>query len=223
MSESAFSNRHALTVTWSKDQDIVLPLELDNVASSQTARTSSFTMLTIATPDDSQSKAYISTVALFQIFSTAVREEKAYTRLPAAFKDLYLSFVSQKERETEATDLANFKHLRELVKDSTKDDDDQDEKDDVVLTKNFKQRYNDTGKNTTQSSVDDAVTMQQQMKNIWAHKSSTQAFQRMYQFRQQLPMHRFKAEALRIIEQNQVTILCGETGTWAYMGTSILC
>jgi ATP-dependent RNA helicase DHX29 len=186
---------------------------LDDVASSQTARLSSFTMLTVATPDDSQSKAYISTVALFQIFSTSVREEKAYTRLPTAFKDLYSSFITQKQRETDAADLANFKHLRELVRESKGPDDDEDEKEDVVLTRNFKQRNNESGKNSSRTDDNlDAAKRAQQLKDTWAHKSSTQAFQRMYQFRQQLPMHKFKAEALSIIEQNQITILCGETG-----------
>jgi len=214
VSESAFSNRHAITISWSKDQDIVLPINAQRVASSQTPRTTSFTMLTIATPDADQSKAYIATFALFQIFSTSIKEEKAYMRLPPAFKDVYLLFAEQKKLEIELADQANFKQLRELVRTAIGPQDDEAERDDVVLTRNFKQRNTDSGRTTPKVNdidIDPAIKIQQ-LKDIWAYKISTPAYHRMYQSRQQLPMHKFKAEALTIIEQNQVTILCGETG-----------
>jgi len=215
VSESAFSNRHAITITWSKNQDIVLPIEIDSVASSQTQRLSSFTMLTVATPDANQSKAYISTFALFQIFSSSTKEEKAYLRLPSVFKDVYISLLERKTKDTESAERETFKRLRELVKESiTIEPEEDEEKEDIVLTRNFRQRNNDSGKATPkidEADLDPALK-EQRLKDIWSLKSRTPAFQRMLQSRRTLPMHSFKDHVLATIEQNQVTILCGETG-----------
>lgn len=171
-------------------------------------------MLTIATPDENQSKAYIATFALFQLFSPSVKEEKAYLRLPSAFKDLYLSLVEQKKLDAERLDRANLKHLQDLFRKAIGGTEDADIEEDVINTKHFRSRNVESGRSTPKPNEanNDPMIKEQQLKGIWQAKSSTPAFQRMLQVRHKLPMHRFKAEALATIEQNQVTILCGETG-----------
>jgi len=51
-----------------------------------------------------------------------------------------------------------------------------------------------------------------ELKDLWQQKLSAPAFQQMLHMRQNLPMFQFRDVALSAVRQNQVLILCGETG-----------
>lgn len=171
-------------------------------------------MVSIATPDAQQSKAYISTFALFQIFSTSLKEEKVYLRLSTAWKDLWAEFTERRKLELEEADRENLRKLRDIVRQKMESEDNLD---DIVLTRNFQKRINDnSGRSSSRNSDKDAGMVpsldEQQVKASWMAKSSSPSYKRMLQGRMKLPMFLFKDAALSTVEQNQVVILCGETG-----------
>ncbi|KAI9668434.1 MAG: hypothetical protein M1831_001188 [Alyxoria varia] len=210
LSKSAFSNRHDVRIFWSKDQTFSYPLQSEPVSSRWRLRSCTFTMNSLATPESTQSLAYISVFALFQMFSTSTREDKAYLRLPPNWRNLWSDLSEQSKSQHEAEERTNARALRDLVR-QYNDDNDADE---VVHTKNFrnraegmKQGNGDIDTPDINKNVDSEA-----LQSMWNAKSSSQAYSRMLQLRSQLPMWQFKDQALAAIEQNQVTIVCGETG-----------
>jgi len=170
-------------------------------------------METIATPDRQQSESLICTAALFQIFSSSTREEKAYLRLPPAFRDYWLELAARRKEQRETEDSNTLRNLRELVRQQRSLEDDED----IVLTRNFKKRINERSADgrSTPLNLEEIplhTSRAQTMKDIWAAKSSTASYQKMLRVRSNLPMHGFRAAVIATIERNQVTIICGETG-----------
>ncbi|KAF3010323.1 hypothetical protein E8E14_007003 [Neopestalotiopsis sp. 37M] len=211
ISEAQFASRQMLTVIWSKPQEPIVP-EIEHVESSILPRQFSFHMATIATPDKKQSEAYIATVALFAIFGST-KEEKVFMRLPPAWKDLWNELSEAKKSKTDARDRENLKALRSLVRQRQ----DQEEEDGVVLHSAFKGRGGNRNGNghTDQSNGERGLGHTigpEYYQSIWVDKSNTPRFHHMLQSRAQLPMWQFRHEVLEAVDQNQVVIICGETG-----------
>ena len=170
-------------------------------------------MKTTSTPDTAQSEAYVSTIALFQIFSMSAKEDKVYLRLSPAWRDLWFVLSEQRKVRAEVADRTTVRMLREIVRDQMTADDEED----VVLTHNFVKRTNGgegpvTSVATQEKTEVTVVEKQEQMKAIWMAKVSSPAYQRMLGQRSLLPISHFRDDALAAIENNQVTIICGETG-----------
>ena len=51
-----------------------------------------------------------------------------------------------------------------------------------------------------------------QLQNLWTSKSATPSYRRMLAQRMRLPIHGFKEQILKTIDNHQVVIVCGETG-----------
>ncbi|KAK6205772.1 translational activator of GCN4 [Pestalotiopsis sp. IQ-011] len=211
ISEAQFANRHVVTVVWSKPQELIAP-EIEHIESSISPRQFSFHMATIATPDKKQSEAYIATVALFAIFGST-KEEKVFMRLPPSWKDVWSELSEAKKSQTDKRDRENIKTLRSLVRQRQ----DQEEEDGVVLHSAFKGR----GINRNGNGQNDQANGErghghsigpEYYQRIWAEKMKTPKFHHMLQGRAQLPMWQFRQEVLEAVDQNQVVIICGETG-----------
>lgn len=211
ISEAQFANRHVVTVIWSKPQELIAP-EIEHIESSISPRQFSFHMATIATPDKKQSEAYIATVALFAIFGST-KEEKVFMRLPPSWKDVWSELSEAKKSQTDKRDRENIKTLRSLVRQRQ----DQEEEDGVVLHSAFKGR----GINRNGNGQNDQANGErghghsigpEYYQRIWAEKMKTPKFHHMLQGRAQLPMWQFRQEVLEAVDQNQVVIICGETG-----------
>lgn len=133
----------------------------------------------IATPDTKQSEAYVSTAALFYIFSGNTREEKASLRLPPAWRDFFSELVESKKNHLDSQDRAVVKDIRTLVRDRR----DQELEDGVILQGAFRGRG--AGKNSTspdsgsqdRSKPNNANT--ELFKKIWADKSASPKYQAM--------------------------------------------
>ncbi len=79
-----------------------------------------------------------------------------------------------------------------------------------------------TGKNSLREQPDkmeSAVTkssalpvLTEKMFNLWSLKSNTASYREMLKSREKLPIWSYKNELLKAIEDNQVVIVCGETG-----------
>lgn len=229
MSEATFANRHAVDVFWSKPQDVPQRLATADVELAADQFHLTFTMVGIATPDLKQSEAYAATAALFHIFSTNAKEEKVGLRLPPAWRDLWFELAEAKKNMLDAEDRTVVRGLRALVRQRR----DQELEDGVILQGAFRGRgaaksSQDAGENGTQDRSKHNANGGDVYRKIWADKSSTRKFQTMLvrgsksptnasltslqQSRMQLPMWHFKEQVLSAVDQNQVVIVCGETG-----------
>lgn len=212
VSATTYNSRHSVTIHWSKDQDIIDGSFTPNVNVVSTDRRTIVTMTNIACPETLQSEGYVSTVALFLLFSNSPKEEKSALRLPPTFRDLWQELVDARQEKRDATDRETVKSLREMVKGQTEEEADED----VILTAGFRNR------NKAMSGVSTPVGEKiekntkneesQALRDLWARKTSTPAYQEMLMARSNLPMFQFRDIALDAVEKNQVVILCGETG-----------
>ncbi|KAG9819231.1 hypothetical protein KCU77_g17102, partial [Aureobasidium melanogenum] len=212
VSATTYNSRHSVTVQWSKDQDIIDGSFTPDVTVASSDRRTVVTMTKIACPETLQSEGYVSTVALFLLFSNSPKEEKSALRLPPAFRDLWQELVNARQEKRDNADRETVKSLRELVKGQAEEDGDED----VILTAGFRNR--NKGMSGVSTPVGDKIEKitrveeSQALRDMWARKTSTPAYQEMLIARSNLPMFQFRDVALDAVEKNQVTILCGETG-----------
>lgn len=214
ISSSTFSNRHSITITWSKEQDIISDLLLSHLTSMSDNRSITISMTSIATPNTAQSEAYISTAALFMLFASSPKEEKAYLRLPSVWRDLWFEFMEVKKEQVDMADRETLSKLRDMVREKTA----RDDEDGVLLMDGFKKRNanvdltnNSAGERPSTPHSLEFIDLAN-IKAMWMQKVSTASYQYMLKARMQLPMWAFKDEVLRTIERQQVVIICGETG-----------
>ncbi|KAJ3498286.1 hypothetical protein NLG97_g1245 [Lecanicillium saksenae] len=212
VSEASFASQQALDISWNKAQELPQPVPTTDVSIELLPSHFSFTMAGVATPDAKQSEAYIATMALFHIFSTNAREEKVNLRLPPAWKDLWSELAETKKSHADAADRTVVKDLRGLVRERL----DQELEDGVIIQGAFRGR----GNAKQQSEATDGTSSRSRQINgnadlfrkIWADKSGTAKYQTMLNSRMQLPMWNFKSQVLEAVANNQVVIVCGETG-----------
>lgn len=139
-----------------------------------------FTMNGVATPDSKQSEAYISTCALFHVFSGNSREEKAALRLPPAWRDLFSELAEAKKKRVDSEDRIIVKDLRSLVRLRR----DQELEDGVIIQGAFRGRGGarnprdspDSGSQDRSKPVNPGSDL---YKKIWSEKSSSHKYQAM--------------------------------------------
>ena len=169
-------------------------------------------MTSIATPDALQSEAYVSTVALFLLFSTSSKEEKVHFRLPGVWRDLWTELSAVKKEELDAADRMILRELRNIVSErkeqsrNNADDDSQDEGKHKHITQELSTTVRH-GILPCDSTIDPS-----ELKTLWSSKVSTSSYQRMLKTRQALPIWNFKDDVLEAVEKHQAIIICGETG-----------
>lgn len=211
ISDTSYSNRHNLRITWSKSQDLLAPTPLTQVEYASSPKLQSFTMVSISTPDSRQSEAYIATAALFLIFGSSAKEDKVSLRLPAAWRDLWTEFAEIKKEKSDEEDRNAIKTFRDLVRAKR----DQELEDGVLIHGAFRNRVAVRTPGNEETSMDKGLKAgfsPEAYQRIWAEKCSSHSYQHMLQSRMQLPMWSFKDEVLGAIDHSQVVIVCGETG-----------
>ncbi|TGJ82383.1 hypothetical protein E0Z10_g6396 [Xylaria hypoxylon] len=212
VSESSFSNRHMVSIHWSKTQDPTTIPELPCIEQTISPQHFSFKMTKVSTPDSKQSEAYAATVAIFAIFGST-KEEKIFLRLPAAWRELWSEFAEEKKNQADAVDRVAIKDLRAMIRRKQ----DQELEDGVLLQGAFRGR---AAQRASKDSGDDSSIDRSSVnafgpeyyQRVWFDKASTPRFQAMLQSRMQLPMWQFKQQVLETIEREQIVIVCGETG-----------
>ena len=213
VSPTTFASRHSLTIQWSKEPEPI-DGEFMNMLEVEAGPTRTvFTMTKEATPDTAQSEAYIATAALYLIFSGSPKEEKAHLKLPPAFRDLWDEFAKLKRESVDASDRELVKELRKTIEKNVRPEVEDD--DEIVF--NPARRLNGAASGSSTPSRQDLQKINgtepsQALREMWAQKQSSPAYQKMLTGRMNLPMFQFRDEALETIEKNQITILCGETG-----------
>ncbi|KAI0544613.1 helicase associated domain-containing protein [Xylaria curta] len=212
VSESPFSNRHMVSIHWSKSQDSTTIPEIPGIEQAVFPQRFSFKMATVSTPEKRQSEAYIATVAMFAIFGST-KEEKIFLRLPAVWRELWSEFAEDRKSQADAADRAAIKELRTMIRQKQ----DQELEDGVLLQGAFRGRAAQRAlkDGSDESSIDRSGSNAygpEYYQKIWFDKASTPRFQAMLQSRMQLPMWQFRQQVLETVEREQVVIVCGETG-----------
>lgn len=170
-------------------------------------------MVAEAVPDAVQSEAYISTVALFLIFSTIPKEEKTSLRLPSIWRDFWLELSSLKKSNDMAIDREELRGIRSLIEGSAR-------KDETVVGQNPR-----IATSVSAQARSDVVAAHEKwtekpeksedadyLRSIWASKIATPSCRNMLRQRNSLPIRRFKDQILQTINGHQIVIICGETG-----------
>ena len=179
VSDTTYSSRHSLRVNWSKVQDDVESVPLEDIESTFSPKSQTFTMLSISTPDAKQSEAYIATTALFVIFGSSTREEKVYLRLPAQWRDLWIEMADLKKKRLDAADRASVRTFRDMVRAKK----DQEMEDGVLIQGAFRNRAANRAPDGSDDSSLEKTTRSsltpQTYQNIWLEKSSSPNYQKM--------------------------------------------
>ncbi|KAK5629178.1 hypothetical protein RRF57_004893 [Xylaria bambusicola] len=229
VSENSFSNRHMVSIYWSKSQETAGLPEIPGIEQAIYPQHFSFKMAKVSTPDSKQSEAYIATVTMFAIFGST-KEEKIFMRLPAVWRELWSEFAEEKKSQEDALDRVAIKEIRTVIRRKQ----DQDLEDGVLLQGAFRGR---AAKGTSKDGGDDSAIDRsnanafgpEYYQKIWYDKASTPRFQAMLvslncprlsyervhnltqtlqQSRMQLPMWQFRQQVLETVEREQVVIIC---------------
>ncbi|KAM0455565.1 hypothetical protein ACHAPV_007642 [Trichoderma viride] len=212
VSEASFANRHSVDILWSKTQELPQVMASSDVEATIDPTHFTFTMTNVATPDTKQSEAYIATVALFHIFNGNPKDEKVNLKLHPVWRDFWSEMAEAKKSHLDAQDRLVVKQIKALVRQRQ----DQELEDGVVLQGAFRGRNNgkasSDGIESGHAERAKHVEIDENLKKMWALKSSRKKYEAMLQSRVQLPMWKFKGEVLNAVDNNQVIIICGETG-----------
>ncbi|KAL8952548.1 MAG: hypothetical protein Q9222_001538 [Ikaeria aurantiellina] len=207
---SPFSKQHAVTIHWSRNQPQPLEALSEAIACISDSRHIHVEMLTEATPDSAQSEAYVSTVALFLVFSSIPKEEKASLRLPSVWKDFWQDLTMLKRSRDFDIDRDELRDIRRLVSDTRIEGSKAQHASDTPMTNGLSK----TKGHSEPESVEHGTGQQlpEQLKTVWLSKSTTSTFIKMLQYRKTLPIWSFKERILQTIDTHQIVIVCGETG-----------
>lgn len=170
-------------------------------------------MVSISCPTEVQAEAYISTVAMFLIFASSSKEEKVHLRLPATWRDLWKELSQLKKDQDEAADRQVLRELRSMIAEHTHTNENLDEKSNGITPKTPNKEPIAADWHQSQgNSLSQPFTRRDDIKAQWASTLSTPSYQLMLTSRMSLPIWNFKDELLAAINDNQVVIICGETG-----------
>lgn len=213
VSASSFSNRYLVEVKWSRLQEPMIAISADQLNCQSDARSSKIEMVSISCPTEAQAEAYISTVAMFMIFASSPKEEKVHLRLPSTWRDLWKELSQLKKDQDEAADRQVLRELRSIIAEHGQGDRNLDEQSDSITSKTLNKEPTAANRHKWQEdSLSSPTVWSEDVKALWASKLSSPSYQHMLTSRTRLPIWNFKNELLDAIKDNQVIIICGETG-----------
>lgn len=211
ISESTFSFQHSLLIDWSVSQNLSRPIYDSSIICDAAEFHIKFQMRTVSTPDILQSESYISTAALYLIFGHSPKEEKAYLRLPPQWRDLWMEMSLFEREQNDVASRADLRQLQNIIT-ATKSDANMPQlcAHDSIKQQAPTEQPGILQKTDTKSPAGAAPT--EKMAKLWFSKSSSPMYREMLKSRETLPIWNFKHQLLKVIEDNQVVIVCGETG-----------
>ncbi|KAH9864527.1 hypothetical protein J1614_010462 [Plenodomus biglobosus] len=209
VSQTTYTCRHSLTITWSKEFDGEYDCNMMGIACYKNRRLMRFEATHVAATSRDQSEDYVSTAALFSISAVLPKEEKVYLRLPSNWREIYREFLEHRRTRLDAIDRESIKHYRSIVQDQI----DNEESDGVVLTSRFKMRNSAaTASSSSNSGHSTPVRQVGGLMELWQQKATSVAYRQMLVGRMNLPVFGFRDAILSTVDSAQVTIICGETG-----------
>lgn len=210
LSETTFSKRHEVQVRWSRGQGLASPVSIDGIVCETNSTQINIRMETISCPNALQSEAYVSTIALFLIFASSIKEEKAHLRLPPVWRDVWEGLRLLRKQDLDSRDMKDLRDLQDMIAEQNS----SDEVDGTLMETGA----NDATRKATLSAERDtgdvarSAADEEALKLLWTSQSSTSLYQSMLELRKALPISKYKQHLLQALEENQVLIVCGETG-----------
>ncbi|KAL8690220.1 MAG: hypothetical protein Q9218_004283 [Villophora microphyllina] len=209
LDRTPFSKQHSVVIRWSCNQPEPLSSPTEAVSCVADRRCAKIEMRSEATPDAAQSEAYVSTAALFLIFSSTPKEEKSSLRLPAVWKSLWSELSALNKRNDTAADCEEIRDIRALIDDSRNTSPNDSSEAHAANLTSLPLR---TDPNSKQQESKVSLQSTDSLRALWSSKSATPLFRNMLTQRSKLPIHGFKNNILRSINEHQIVIVCGETG-----------
>jgi len=167
-----------------------------------------FSMASIAAMSKDQADGFIATYALFKLCGK--KDEKIYLRLPSIWRELWFELLNESQLESERQEREVLRNLERTLKIEnlglSRPNDLAEKKARVAKAAGPKEQGTATGVVGPGSMASDAI------KKDWFYRTNRSGYQQMLRHRNQLPMWAFKKDVLAAIENNQVIIICGETG-----------
>ena len=197
-----------MTVQWSRNQDLLL-LSLDDVATCRNDdRLVEIRMTNVATPDFLQSEAYISTVALYLIFSSSPKEEKSYLRLPSIWREFWSELADKKRTQDDDSNRNILRGLRNLINETQEAGQGKH-----IVEEQEPSEHRPGEKTQGRRGFDKKEPISAEaLMSQWRTRILSHQYIEMIKCRMRLPIWNFKDEILDIIKENPIVIICGETG-----------
>ena len=209
ISQSSFSNRQSVTIRWAKDQDLPAASPIPAISCQANPRVVKVDMIVVSTPDLNQAEAYVSTAAHFLIFVSSPKEEKGYLRLPPAWRDFWGELLTSRKERIDEEDRQELSLIRKLIDGTHEESLDRT----PVFQPSEQPREEEHDQRVVETCRELEVTDGRELITLWKSKASSPSYNHMLQSRMKLPIWNYKVELLTAIENNQVVIVCGETGS----------
>lgn len=211
ISKSTFSFQHSLQIDWSVSQDLSQLIHDSSIISDVAEFSVKLQMKTVAAPVTLQSESYISTIALYLIFGHSPKEEKACLRLPPQWRDLWKEMSLFERKHNDAIDRGVLRQLQNMITD-TKSEADFSQVPASRSTEPTTAKEESRPGNGAKTRVAGVVEVNDRITKLWSSKSSSSSYRKMQKQRENLPIWNYRDRLSTIIEDNQVVIVCGETG-----------
>ncbi|KAK6357411.1 hypothetical protein TWF718_001723 [Orbilia javanica] len=163
--------------------------------------TTRFRMVNISCPTKLQADYFLSAVVLYQLFP----EEKLYLRLNSIWRGYWQELVAEAKLETDKQEKRLLKWVRSATEDIMQVASPPDDKGRTTL-----ETEAGDGKKIFYESLEFMTT--QQIRSAYEAKVTNPMYHYMLQGRMGLPIWAYREQLLQAISENQVTIVCGETG-----------
>lgn len=163
--------------------------------------TTRFRMVNISCPTKLQADYLLATVVLYQLFP----EEKLYLRLNSVWRGYWQELVTETKLEADKHEKRLLKWVRSATEDIMQNASPPDDKGRTGLEAEV-----GDGKKIFYEALEFMTT--QQIRNTYEAKVTNPMYHYMLQGRMCLPIWAYREQLLQAIGENQVTIVCGETG-----------
>lgn len=211
VSKSTFSVQHSLQIDWSISQNLPQLIHDSSIISDVAEFKVKLQVKTVGAPNALQSESYISTVALYLIFGHSPKEEKAYLRLPPQWRDLWKEMSIFEKKHNDATDRGILRQLQNLITGTTSEAG-FPQVPASGITEPMIVKEESRPADGAITKLPEVAEVTDKIAKLWFSKSSSSSYRKMQKSRENLPIRNFRDLLLKIIEDNQVVIVCGETG-----------
>lgn len=162
-------------------------------------------MQAVATENNSQSEAYLSTIAIFLLTSANLINAKISLRLPKVWREVMTELERSRVALVFEDDVRKLKHLRNILRQSFQ----PSTAPSSVL--DIPECSNETVANRTRNA-DSKRDYSDEAKSKWLERVSSERYACMQTERRDLPVHSYKEQILQEFHQNPVLIICADTG-----------
>lgn len=204
-SYSARSDLHMKLVSSVKIDPISVECIPQGITCEQGFKRVTLKMLAATTRNLQQSYAYLATIAMFLLISTATINAKMASRLPKVWRDVLNELSNIRDELEVMDDIRKLKHIREIMRtpSSSSEVKDSDLSHETVLSE---------GTSTSQRPRHVSTDPPDQARFKWLERAASTAFASMQPTRQSLPVYAFKKDILDAFHNNPILIICADTG-----------